>query len=62
MKINFKKSVNGKDVLFVKVSSKNKDEIIKENGVKTLHLKCDEKMTLRKLFLHREDFLFHHLD
>ncbi len=51
MKINFKKSVNGKDVLFVKVSSKNKDEIIKENGVKTLHLKCDEKMTLRKLFL-----------
>ena len=51
MKINFKKPINGKDVLFVNVSSKNDDEIIKENGVKTLHLKCDEKMTLRKLFL-----------
>ena len=27
------------------------DEIIKENGVKTLYLKSDEKMNLRKLYL-----------
>ena len=62
MKITFKdqKKVAEKDVLFVSVGSKNKaspvglwprDEIVKENGVKTLFLKCDEKMTLRKLFL-----------
>ncbi|MEK7089165.1 MAG: leucyl aminopeptidase [Patescibacteria group bacterium] len=40
-----------KDVLFVSVGPKNKDEIIKEDGIKTLYLKCDEKMNLRKLFL-----------
>jgi len=49
-----------KEILFVSVSHKNKaspvglwprDEIVKENGVKTLYLKCDEKMNLRKLFL-----------
>jgi len=53
MKITFKdqKKVAEKDVLFVSVGSKNKDEIVKENGVKTLYLKCDEKMSLRKLFL-----------
>ncbi len=53
MKIAFKnnpKDVKG-EVLFVSVGSKNKDEIIKENGAKTFFLKCDEKMTLRKLFL-----------
>ena len=35
------------------VDPKNKDEIVKENGVKTLYLKCDEtgKMNLRKLYL-----------
>ena len=43
----------GKEVLFVSISPKNKDEIVKENNVKTLYLKCDEadKMNLRKLFL-----------
>src|SRR3990167_2655026 len=41
----------GKEVLFVSVGPNNKDEIVKENGVKTLYLKCDEKMNLRKLFL-----------
>lgn len=52
MKINFKKEADIKgDVLFVSVDSKNKDEVIKEGGKKTLYLKCDEKMTLRKLFL-----------
>lgn len=53
MKITLKdqKRVVEKDVLFVSVGSKNKDEIVKENGVKTLFLKCDEEMTLRKLFL-----------
>jgi leucyl aminopeptidase len=53
MKITFKdqEKVVEKDVLFVSVSSKNKDEIVKENGVKTLYLKCEEKMSLRKLFL-----------
>jgi leucyl aminopeptidase len=51
MKINFKKPINKKDVLFVNVSSKNNDEVVRENGVKTLYLKCDEKMTLRKFFL-----------
>lgn len=51
MKITFKKA--DKRALFIKISSKNKDEIIKENGVKTLYLKCDEveKMNLRKLYL-----------
>ncbi len=51
MKINFKKPLNNKDILFVKVNFNNKDEIIKENNIKTLYLKCDEKMTLRKFFL-----------
>lgn len=51
MKINFKKPLNNKDILFVNVNSNNKDEIIKENNVKTLYLKCEERMTLRKLFL-----------
>ncbi|MFA5791554.1 MAG: leucyl aminopeptidase family protein [Candidatus Paceibacterota bacterium] len=42
-----------KDTLFVSINGENKDEIIKENGIKTLYLKCDdaEKMNLRKLFL-----------
>lgn len=51
MKIIFKKPTNNKDILFINVNSKNNDEIIRENGVKTLYLKCDENMTLRKLFL-----------
>lgn len=51
MKINFGKIKNEKDVLFINVSPKNNDEVIKENGKKTLYLKCEEKMTLRKLFL-----------
>ncbi|MDO8659719.1 MAG: hypothetical protein Q7K54_03900, partial [Candidatus Parcubacteria bacterium] len=53
MKITFKDSLKGEkgEVLFVSVDSKNKDEIVKENGVKTLYLKCDEKMTLRKFYL-----------
>ncbi len=49
MKINFKNT--GKDALFVSVGSQNKDEIIKENDLKTLYLKSDEKMNLRKLLL-----------
>ena len=55
MKITFQNS--GKElkgeVLFVSISPKNKDEIIKENNIKTLYLKCDEaeKINLRKLFL-----------
>lgn len=51
MKINFKKPTNKKDVLFIDINSKNNDEVILENGIKTLYLKCDEKMTLRKFFL-----------
>jgi leucyl aminopeptidase len=51
MKIIFKKPTNNKDILFIDINSKNNDEVIRENGVKTLYLKCDEKMTLRKLFL-----------
>src|ERR1035437_2210691 len=53
MKITFKdniKNIKG-EVLFISVSPKNKDEIVKENGLKTLYLKCNEKMNLRKLFL-----------
>ncbi len=53
MKITFQnnpKNIKG-DVLFVSVRPENKDEIVKENGIKTLYLKCDEKMSLRKLFL-----------
>lgn len=55
MKITFKNNSKEvpKEALFVSVGPKNKDEIVKENGVKTLYLKCDEagKMNLRKLFL-----------
>jgi hypothetical protein len=55
MKIAFKNSVKEvpKEALFVSVGPKNKDEIVKENGIKTLYLKCDEKdmMNLRKLFV-----------
>ena len=53
MKISFRNSLKeaNKETLFVSVGIKNKDEIVKENGVKTLYLKSDEKMTLRKLFL-----------
>ncbi len=50
MEITFKKS-NSTEVLQVKISPKNNDEIIKEGGIKTLYLKCEEEMTLRKLFL-----------
>ncbi len=53
IKINFQKPTNQKDLLFVSINSKNKDEIVKENGIKTIYLKCDdaEKMNLRKLYL-----------
>ncbi len=53
MKITFKnkKITKPKDTLFVSVNPQNEDEIVKENGTKTLYLKCEEKMTLRKLFL-----------
>ena len=55
MKIIFKnniKEIKG-EVLFVSLNYKNQDEIEKENGQKTLYLKCDEieKMNRRKLFL-----------
>ena len=53
MKITFKNNIKEvkNDVLFVSVDSKNKDEIIKEGDKRTLFLKCEEKMTLRKLYL-----------
>jgi len=53
MKITFKNNIKDlpKETLFVSVGVKNEDEVIKEGGVKTLYLKCDEKMNLRKLFL-----------
>jgi len=53
MKISFKKNAKevGKEALLVVVGPKNKDEIVRENGVKTLYLKSEEKMNLRKLFL-----------
>jgi len=64
MKITFKDNLKASPIglrprdvkgeaIFVSINSKNKDEIIKEGGVKTLYLKCDEikKMNLRKLFL-----------
>ncbi len=55
MKITFKDSLKGEkaEVLFVSINSKHKDEVIKENDVKTLYLGCaePEKMTLRKLYL-----------
>ena len=55
MKITFKNNPKrvSKDTLFMSIGPKNKDEIVKENGVKTLYLKCDEadKMNLRKLYL-----------
>src|SRR3989344_3511000 len=55
MKITFKNKIKDlpKETLFVSVGAKNEDEVIKEGGVKTLYLKCDEagKMNLRKLYL-----------
>ncbi|MFA5778336.1 MAG: leucyl aminopeptidase [Candidatus Paceibacterota bacterium] len=53
MKIIFQKPNNQKDLLFVNINSKNNDEIVRENGVKTLYLKCEDasKMNLRKLYL-----------
>ncbi len=58
MKINFKDIKNEKDVLFVDVSFKNGsmsspqvDEIIKEGNRKTLYLKVDKKISLRKFVL-----------
>lgn len=55
MKISFKNNTKEvvKEALFVSIGPKNTDEIVKENGAKTLYLKCDEteKMNLRKLFL-----------
>jgi len=53
IKINFennRKDLKG-DILFVSVGPQNRDEVVKENGVKTLYLKSDEKVNLRKLFL-----------
>ena len=51
MKITFKTPVKKEEVLFVNINLKNNEEVVKENGVKTLYLKCDEKMNLRKLYL-----------
>jgi len=55
MKITFKDNVKSikREALFISIGPKNKDEIVKEGGIKTLYLKCDEakKMNLRKLFL-----------
>lgn len=55
MKISFQKNVKDVkgEVLFISIDSLNNDEIIRENGAKTLYLKCDEKekMNLRKLFV-----------
>src|SRR3990167_7185136 len=61
MRIIFNNNLKGlrKDVLLVSVSPKNSstsspqvnDEIIRENGGKTLYLKSDDRMNLRKLFL-----------
>jgi leucyl aminopeptidase len=50
MKINFKAKKN-KDILFVKVDKKYEDGIIKEGDIKTLYLKEDKEMNLRKFFL-----------
>ena len=55
MKLTFKGNIKElkDDVLFVSIGPKNKDETIKENGMKVLYIKsdADEKMTLRKLYL-----------
>jgi leucyl aminopeptidase len=55
MKLTFKGNIKElkEEVLFVSVGPKNKDETIKENGMKVLYMKsnADEKMTLRKLYL-----------
>jgi len=55
MKITFKDNITDVkgEILFVSVDFKNKDEIVKEDGIKTLYLKREEapKMNLRKLFL-----------
>jgi len=50
MKINFKKP-NSKEILLININPKNTDEVIKEDGIKTLYFKCDENMNLRKLYL-----------
>ena len=47
MKIIFKKPTNNKEVLFININSKNNDEIIKEDNIRTLYLKCDEVTTFK---------------
>jgi hypothetical protein len=44
MKVNFKKPENQKDVLFVNISSKNNDEILKENIIKAKGLSPKQKI------------------
>lgn len=51
MKITFKAPIKKEEVLFVNINSKNTDEVVKENGVKTLYIKADSKMNLHKLYL-----------
>lgn len=55
MKITFKNNIKDlpKETFFVSIDPKNNNEVVKENGVKTLYLKCGEreKMNLRKLYL-----------
>lgn len=50
MKFIFKKNEH-KDILRVKIGAKDNDECIKENGIKVLYIKSEEKMALRRLFL-----------
>lgn len=56
MKITFKKGADAsksiKDVLYISINPKNEDEIVREpGGIKTLYLKSDAGMNIRKLFL-----------
>src|ERR1700752_4077232 len=55
MKITFKNKLTEvpKEALFVSVSPKNMDEIVREDGHKALYLKSEElaKINVRKLFL-----------
>jgi leucyl aminopeptidase len=55
MKFTFKESSKTvpKEALFISLSPKNTDEIVREGSVRTLYIKCDveKKMTLPKLFL-----------
>ena len=51
MKIKFSEKETPKEILRVSISSKNENELIREGGIKTLSIKSDKEVTLRKFYM-----------